>query len=57
MWLRGDSMQMRGVCSATDYGVVDEGKDFQLKPGLAGIAVLDHVVCVYWGWGSWGERR
>ena len=30
-----------------DYGVVDEGKDFQLKPGLVGIAILDHVrVCI-----------
>lgn len=39
-----------------DYGVVDEGKDFQLKPGLVGIAVLDHVrVCI--GDGAAGKRE
>lgn len=30
-----------------DYGVVDEGKDFQLKLGLVGVPVLNHIrVCV-----------
>lgn len=39
-----------------DDGVVDEGKDFQLKPGLVGIAVLDHV-CMCIGDGAAGKRE
>ena len=39
-----------------DSGVVDEGKDFQLKPGLVGIAVLDHVR-VGIGDGAAGKRE
>lgn len=44
-----------GFAVQIDYGVVDEGKDFQLKPGLVGIAVLDPFVCVL-GMGQLGRR-
>lgn len=38
-----------------DYGVVDEGEDFQLNLGLVGVPVLNHIrVCV--GDGAAGRR-
>lgn len=38
-----------------DYGVADEGEDFQLNLGLAGVPVLNHIrVCV--GDGAAGRR-
>lgn len=40
-----------------DPGVVDEGEDLQLEPGLVGAAVLDHA-CVRVGDGAaGGEQR
>lgn len=38
-----------------DDGVVDEGEDFQLKLGLRGVPVLDHVR-VRIGDGAAGKR-
>lgn len=39
-----------------DYGVVDERKNFQLKLGLVGVSILNHVgMCV--GDGAAGRRK
>lgn len=38
-----------------DYGVVDEGEDFQLELGLVGVPILNHIgMCV--GDGAAGRR-